>query len=137
MNRTILTASLALALSPAFVLAQSSAPADAPAPAPAPQHQHNPHREARHLSKQLNLTPDQTAKLEPILADRDQKLDALNTNTALSPQEVKQQRHAIQKDTQQQLATVLSPDQLQQMKALHHHAPASQAQPLPTPPTSN
>jgi protein CpxP len=139
MKHALLTASLVLALSPALALAQSTAPAqDAPtAPTSTPHHRHNPQREAARLSQQLNLSADQTAKLEPILADRDQKLSALESDTTLTPQQVKQQRRAIQKDTQQQLSTVLTPDQLQQMRALHHHAAPSQAEPLPTPPSGN
>ncbi len=61
------------------------------------------------LSKRLNLTPDQTAKLEPILADRDQKISALFANSQLAPQDRREQFKAIHQATEQQLATVLTP----------------------------
>ena len=97
-------------------------------------HRHNPHKEAVRLSKKLNLTPDQTAKLEPILADRDQKMQALHQNTALTPDDRKAQMKSIAMDTRQQLSTVLTPDQLEQMKAMRHHGRKSQeAAPATTP----
>lgn len=133
MNRTLLAACLALALTGTLAIAQE--PAEAPAPPPqARQHAHNPHHEARKLSRQLGLTPDQTAKIEPILADRDQKMDALKADTSISPMIFNQQRKAIHQQTEQQLSTILTPDQLQQMKTLHHHnnsAPPAQAPPPP------
>ena len=112
MKRFILSTSLALALSGALAFAQQpdAAPTQAPA-GNAHHHAHNPQREASRLSKKLNLSPDQTAKLEPILADRDQKLAALNSNTTISPLVMKQQ-----------------------MKARHHgRGVPAQTQPQPSP----
>ena len=82
MNRILLCTSLALALSGTLLFAQQQQDA-APAPAPtAHRHAHNPTREAAKLSKKLNLSSDQTAKLEPILAGRDQKIAALISDRA-------------------------------------------------------
>jgi periplasmic protein CpxP/Spy len=137
MKRILLSTSLALVLSGTLVFAQSTT-----TPAPATRHHghghhsHDPQLQAAWLSKKLNLSPDQTTKLEPILANRNQKMAALRSNTSLSPEELKQQRLAIHQDTKQQLATVLTPDQLQQMKSMHHHhhgAP-TQSQPQAAPP---
>ncbi len=136
MNRLLLSTSLALALSSSLVLAQQQDTSPAP-PAKVHRHAHNPQREAARLSKKLNLTSDQTAKLEPILADRDNKIAALNNDSTISPLVMRQQMRAIHQQTRQQLATVLTPDQLQQMKSRHHGqgAPAS-TQPLPNPQSS-
>jgi periplasmic protein CpxP/Spy len=126
MKRLVLSASLALALSGTLAFAQQ----DAPPVTARHHHARNPHREAARMSKQLNLSSDQTAKLEPILASRDQKIDALKSNMALTPQDLKQQMHAIHKDTKQQLATILTPDQMQQLRSHHHdHATPNQSQP--------
>lgn len=134
MNRLLLSTSLALALSTTLVFAQQQDAAPA-ATTQAHRHAHNPQREAARLSKKLNLTSDQTAKLEPILADRDQKIAALKNDTSITPMVAKQQMRAIHKDTKQQLATILTPDQLQQMKALRHgHGNPNQAQPNTAPP---
>lgn len=129
MNRLLLSTSLALALSGSLVLAQQQQDAPA-APSAKHHHTHNPQREAEKISKNLNLSADQTAKLEPILADRDNKIAALKNDTSLSPSAMKQQRHSIHQQTRQQLATILTPDQLQQLKAHHHgHGAPSQTQP--------
>jgi protein CpxP len=127
MNRLLLSSSLALALSASLAFAQQTT-----APAPTPRHHHvrNPQRETARLTKKLNLTPDQSAKLEPILADRDQKIATLTNDTTISPVVMKQQLKAIHQQTRQQLATVLTPDQLQQIKP-HRHGQGAPAQ---TPP---
>jgi protein CpxP len=138
MNRTILNTSLALFLSAGLVAHAQQTPAapDSTQQPSAAWHHHrhpSPQREAAMLSRRLNLTPDQTSRLEPILADRDQKLATLKSNTALSEQDFKQQRHAIQADTMQQFQSVLTPEQLDQMKAMHHRGPRGQNQNQPAP----
>jgi Spy/CpxP family protein refolding chaperone len=68
------------------------------------------------------------------LADRDQKLAALNNDTTISPVVKQQQMRALHQQTKQQLATVLTPEQLQQMKSRHHgHETPSQTAPQPNP----
>jgi hypothetical protein len=130
MKRTFLTAAIAVALSSGLALAQApqqTPPPDGQAGAPPHHFRHHkpsPEHEAAHLTKALNLTPDQTARLEPILADRDQKMAALWQDQNLAPQDKHAQMKAIHQSTEQQLATVLTPDQLQQMKAMRHeHGP--------------
>jgi protein CpxP len=139
MKRLILPTAMALVLSGGLAFAQTAAPAPDPQQAPAarPHHMHNPHKEAKRLSQALNLTPDQTAKLEPILADRDQKEAALMSNTSLDPKDMHKQRRAIERGMDDQLATVLTPDQLTQMKSMHHgHHGQPGTQPLAPPPPS-
>jgi protein CpxP len=131
MKRIILSTSLALALSTSLALAQQQDTPPAPI-AKAHHHAHNPQREAARLSKKLNLSSDQTAKLEPILADRDQKIAALTSDTSISPMIMHKQMHDIHQQTRQQLATILTPDQLQQMKSFRHgHGAPAQAPPNP------
>ncbi|ADV82168.1 hypothetical protein [Terriglobus saanensis] len=133
MKRTLLIAALALSLVGAAAIAQQTAPApqnDAPPAQHERHHSPNPHKMAMHLSKKLGLSPDQTAKLEPILADRQQKMQALRADTSLTPDQRKQQRHAIGKDSQEQLTGILTPEQMQQLKAMHHgHRGEGQAPP--------
>lgn len=129
MYRAYLPKALALTVLAAgitFAGAQQTQPApDAAVPqTSAPMHGHHmadPQHQAKRLSKELNLTPDQTSKVEPILADRDQKMQALWTNSALAPADRRQQMKTIQQDTEQQMAGVLTPDQLTQLKAMRHH----------------
>ena len=112
MKRFVLPSILTLALAGSLAFAQQTEGRHHHAP--------DPHRAALHMSKKLNLTPDQTARVEPILADREQKVAALRANTALTPDQRHEQMHAIHQATEQQLAGVLSPDQLTQLKAMHH-----------------
>ena len=131
MKRLLLSTSLALALSSTLALAQQTEP---PAPATKHHHAHNPQRETARLTKKLNLSADQSAKLEPILADRDRKIAALTSDTTISPMIMKQQMHSIHQETRQQLATILTPDQLQQIKSRHHgHGVPTQTQPQANP----
>jgi periplasmic protein CpxP/Spy len=149
MKRLLLSTALTLALAGAAFAQQPATPQDAP-PANAPMHHRhfhhaNPQRQAAMLSKRLNLSADQTAKLEPIFAGRDQQFHALMQNQSLTPDQRHEQMRAIHQSTEQQLASVLTPDQLQQMKAMRHNhrrfngpnqpsQPDQQPQP-PTPPS--
>jgi protein CpxP len=109
--------------SAAFAQAPDQSPQTPP---PAAHHrQPNPAHEAKALSKKLGLTADQTAQIEPILADRQQRMQALMSNTSLDPKSMHQQRRAIMTDSQQKLNAVLTPAQQQQFAALrasHRHA---------------
>jgi Spy/CpxP family protein refolding chaperone len=116
--------------SAAFAHAQDGQTA---APAAAPQHQPNPTHQAKALSKKLGLTGDQTAQLMPILAERDQKMQAVESNTSLDPKSVRQQRRAIMMDAEQKLNAILTPAQQQQyatLKAERRHP----GQPAPAAP---
>ena len=86
------------------------------------QHRHapNPQKQAEMISKKLNLSADQTAKLTPILTDRAQKFQALMQDQSLTPEQRHAQMKAIHQSTEQQLATVLTPDQMQQLKTMRH-----------------
>jgi protein CpxP len=125
MKNIILTAAFALTLTGVAAFAQTSDPAQQNT---IQQHAHDPHRAAMRMAQQLNLTPDQTAKLEPILAARQQKMEALRADTSLSDTQRKTQMHTIQQGTRLQLANVLSPDQMKQLKQMRHkHGEQEQA----------
>ena len=133
MNRFILSASLALALSGTLVFAQQPDATAIPTPAKT-HHARSSQREATRLSKKLNLSSDQTAKLEPIFADRDQKIAALKSDTTITPMIAHKQMHAIRQQTWQQLAAILTPDQMQQLKSRHHGHDAPTQTQAPTNP---
>jgi periplasmic protein CpxP/Spy len=120
---TLLTAGLGIA---GAQQTQSAPDTNAPQQTAPYHHRHapNPQKQAEHLGKKLNLTPDQTAKIEPILAARDQQMQTLWQNRQLAPQDRHQQMRSINKTAEEQMATVLSPDQMAQLKAMrhaHHH----------------
>ncbi len=83
----------------------------------------NAAHQLKHMSKQLGLTADQTAKLQPILADRDTRMATLQNDTALDPKSMHKQKHAIEADTAIKVNAVLTPDQQKlyaDMRAAHH-----------------
>ena len=140
MTRKTVPAAFAYALAATLVVGplayaqapQQSVPNAQTAPSAAPAHTPDPHRQAMRIAKQLSLTPDQTAKLEPILADRDQKIADLRTNTALAPRDARKQMHAIQQRTRSQLSSVLTADQVTQLDSMRHaHTHPGQGQALP------
>ena len=143
MKRLILPAALALAFvgSVAFAQQPAATPDSQQSPAPIERHHApNPHRETARLTRQLNLTPDQSAKVEPILADREQKVAALRSDTSLTDDARRQQMHAIQKQSREQLEAILTPAQQEQMKSMRHnrgsHDDPSQGEPASPPPAA-
>jgi protein CpxP len=121
MKRILLSAALLVSLAGTAALAQDTTPAPQGQPQQFHHRQPSPERETAHLTKVLNLTPDQASKLEPILANRDQQMKSLFQNQQLAPQDRHEQMKTIHQTTEQQLATVLTPEQLQQMKAMRHN----------------
>jgi Spy/CpxP family protein refolding chaperone len=134
MKRIVLIAPLAIVLSGAVALAQTtSQPDSSPAttttnPHPGHHFKHNPQREAAFLTKKLNLSSEQESQLEPVLASRDQKISSVMSDAALTHEQKRAQFQTIQQDTKQQLSTILSAEQLQEMQSLHHHHGAGQHQ---------
>lgn len=124
--RSALALGLALPLAQSAVAQEPSTPPAPPSDTQGPpsggpgghRHAPDPHREAAMLGRRLNLTPDQTTRLEPILADRQSRVEALRSNSSLDEKARHQQMHSIQEDTQTKLAGVLTPDQLNQMKQM-------------------
>lgn len=149
MRRLLLSTALTLALTGTAAFAQQSQPTlpeNSPNANAPYHHKHHgppsPQRQAEFLSKKLNLSADQTAKLTPIFADRDQKTQALFQDQSLSQDQRHAQMKAIHQNTEQQLATVLTPDQLQQLKSMKHghrggwqHGPNGSGQPQPPAPS--
>ena len=113
MNRTLLSAALLLSLAVPAAFAQA-----APAPVQDQHRTHNPHKAAMKMGRKLGLSQDQTAKLEPILANRRAKMQALKADTTLTPDQKKAQRRAIQGDTRTQMGSVLTPEQMTNLKQM-------------------
>ena len=128
MKRLLLSTALSLALAGTAAFAQQAQPQlpeNSSPNANAPFHHRghhapNPQKQAEMISKKLNLSADQTAKLTPIFADRDQKFQALMQDQSLTQDQRHAQMKAIHQSTEQQLATVLTPDQMQQLKSMKH-----------------
>ena len=117
MKRLVLITALTLAASGAALAQQATPAPDTQPPAPVTRHHApNPSKETARMAKALNLTPDQTAKVEPILSDRDAQIAALNSNTAMAVEDRQVHAKAIRKAAISKLADMLTPGQMQQLK---------------------
>jgi protein CpxP len=148
MKRILLNSALALTLAATAAFAQQSTQqpsqpsGDSASQQPAGHHgrhgKMDPHKAAEHLGKRLNLSADQTAKLEPIFADQQQKMTALRSNTSLTEDQRREQARAIFKDTHTQLSSVLTPDQMEQLKSMRRGFRGKHQQPeASTPPSAS
>jgi periplasmic protein CpxP/Spy len=107
-------------LSAGTLMAQQDA-SQAPAPATPPttqQHAPNPNRQAKHLAKELGLTRDQVAQIEPILADRSQQMESIRADTSLTPQDRHAKTRALQQDSKAKIEAVLNDAQKQQYEQM-------------------
>jgi protein CpxP len=69
------------------------------------------------LSQQLQLTPEQKAKLLPILEQEGPKIEAIKKDS-LPPMQKMKQLHAIHEETAPELQKILSPAQYQKLQAI-------------------
>jgi Spy/CpxP family protein refolding chaperone len=70
------------------------------------------------IAQQLNLTPQQKAKILPILADEGPKVQAIKNNNSLSKIQKVQQIRAIHQQTDPQMKAILSPEQYQKLQTI-------------------
>ena len=89
-------------------------------------HGPNAEFETKMLTRRLGLSPGQATSIEPILASQDAQLKALRPATGSQPdfKALREQRKAIMDQTKQQLAGVLTADQMAEFDKMHeHHGP--------------
>jgi len=130
---------LAVGLSGNALLAQDqSAPpaASAPTPAQRPAHVPNPRHQAKKMAKALALTPDQVSKIEPILADRDQQVQSLRSDTTLAPNDRKAKMHGIRQESDTQIEAILNDTQKQQYEQIKQSRKANRHQQATAPATT-
>ena len=108
---------------------QSSAPQATAHGEPArPHHEPDPQKQAKHLGKKLNLSQDQVAQIEPILAARHEQMEQLHADTSLSQPDRRAKAKGIMEDTKTKIEAVLNDQQKQQFEQMlaqrrsHHHA---------------
>jgi periplasmic protein CpxP/Spy len=140
-----LSAGLAIAQAPVQSQPQQPAAPDAQqqplasenAPAQQGQRPHapNPARAAHRLGRQLGLTPDQVAQIQPILANRQQQMETLRADSTLTQQDRRAKAHGIAEGSRTQIEALLTDTQKQQYeqmlaqrRAAHQHNGQPQAQ---------
>jgi Spy/CpxP family protein refolding chaperone len=70
------------------------------------------------IAQQLNLTPEQKAKVLPILRDEAPKVQAIKNDNSLSKIQKVQRLRAIHQQTDPQMKAILSPEQYQKLQAI-------------------
>ena len=70
----------------------------------------------------LNLTDEQKAKLQPIVADENKQMDALRSDTSLTTDQKIQKANQIREAASPKIRAVLTPEQLQKLAQLQEKA---------------
>ena len=84
----------------------------------APGQTTDPAAKLQALSQQLKLTPEQEAKLLPILKEEGPKIEAIKNNSSLPPMQKMRQLRVIHNESAPQLQKILSPAQYQQLQTI-------------------
>src|SRR5512146_1215486 len=66
------------------------------------------------LGEKLNLSDDQKAQIKPIIADRQQKMQALRSDTSLRRGQKGRQMKSIMEDSDKKINAILTADQQKQ-----------------------
>jgi protein CpxP len=111
-----------LATSAAFAQAQA-APADQQPTAQAPagggmRGPADPAKEAKRLGKELGLTKDQMAQIQPILQDRANQMQALRADTSTAPADRRAKAKGIMDDSKTKIEALLNDQQKQQYEQM-------------------
>lgn len=74
------------------------------------------------LQQNLNVSPQQSAQIAPILADEGPKVIAIRNNNSLSDAQKIQEVKILQKQSDPQLKAILSPAQYDKLKVVRYQA---------------
>jgi protein CpxP len=82
----------------------------------------DPQKQTARLSRKLQLTPDQAAKIEPILQSRQQQMQQIRADASSSPHDQHQKMRALKQDTDSQIQAILTDSQRQQYQQMQQEA---------------
>lgn len=101
----------------------------------------SPDQRLQMMTKQLDLTADQQAKIKPLLESESQQMQTLHQDTSLSQEDRMSKMKQIRQSTNDQIKSSLNPDQQQKFDEMMSHrghahggpgeAPAGQSTPPP------
>ena len=116
----LLTSVMLLATSGAFGLPQPlpQEPGQGQTMHPMP----TPDQVVQKMSEKLNLTDQQKAQITPIIADRQQKMQALRADQSMERPEKMQKMKAINQDSDTKIKSVLTDEQKQKYEAMQQQA---------------
>lgn len=87
------------------------------------------------MSKELNLTDDQKAKLKPVLADESKQMQGVRNDTTLTEEQKRDKMKELHQSTDTQINDILTPDQqkkyedLKSQQKMHHEAKPDESKP--------
>lgn len=95
-------------------------------PAPAPEQgqpgrgpmRMDPNRQLEHMTRELGLSADQQGQIKPLLADRQQKMEAVFQDQSLSREDRRAKMQSIRQDSQSKIEAVLNDQQKQKFEAM-------------------
>jgi protein CpxP len=141
MSRFFRFTALALGLALAGTSLAQAQDSTSPAPPHQGPHAPNPQQQLARLTKQLQLSADQQAKIGPILQSRDQQIQALRADTSLSPPDRRAKMMSIVQDSTKQVDALLTDAQRDQWKAMREkaleHQQERRSQGVPSSPASS
>ena len=79
----------------------------------------NADAQLEHMSKALNLTDDQKAKIKPILEDQDKQMHQLMQDTSVSQQDRRAKFRELHENTMSQIKPILTSDQQKKLESMH------------------
>jgi Spy/CpxP family protein refolding chaperone len=89
----------------------------------------SPEQRLQHMTKTLNLTPDQQEKIKPILENEQTQMQGLHQDTSMAKPDRMAKAQQIRQGSNDQIQQILTPDQQQkwsQMQAQHQGGAAGQ-----------
>ena len=84
----------------------------------------------------LSLTEDQKTKLRPIIADENQKMEAVRNDSTLSTDQKIEKANQIREEASPKIKAILTPEQLQKLADLQQKAKQQREQNQAQPPSS-
>jgi periplasmic protein CpxP/Spy len=96
-------------------------------PAAQSEMHHGPHaNRLEWLSKELNLTEEQKAKVKPILEDQEKQMHAIHEDNSLSQEQRHEKMMQLHETTHSQINAILTPDQQKKFAELKEQHMAHQ-----------
>ncbi|HVU47148.1 MAG TPA: hypothetical protein VHD85_13540 [Terracidiphilus sp.] len=78
----------------------------------------DPARAAQRLGRQLGLTQDQVAQLQPIIADRQQQIQNIRADQSLMPRDRRMKMRNVMLDSRNKIEALLTDSQKQQFEQM-------------------
>jgi periplasmic protein CpxP/Spy len=103
---------------------------------------HDSQQQVQHLTKKLNLSSDQQAKIKSILDDQQSQAQTMRQDSSLSQQDRHSKMMQLRQTTHEQIRSALNPDQQQKFDAMvqkreqkmrNHREKGGNTEPAPTP----